>query len=297
MRQRHVWGEAMSMSPRLLRPRSTVHPEAAAWAARVASNGGSVSGSTLSAASKFCTAIASAGIRDRFYRLNLFCGSNLNAALVPLYRGPSLGGTQYGNAIDDNQGPFISADFLESTGLNGGASNSSKHLRTGLSPDDIGGANIHLAMFKGAGTIVDPGISRIALAVYDGTHYYAFQLQNSSGQNNESFAGGLVAATKAAGNTGNSFHICSRTATTGANALVQYINGVSEASNASTVTTPGGASTFYIFGQNNTGVLTTLTMWRLPLFAYSLGIGMSAADAAAYNTAMQSFHAAMGRPA
>jgi hypothetical protein len=38
--------------------------------------------------SKFCSAIASAGIRDRFYRLNLFCGSNLNAALVPLYLTP-----------------------------------------------------------------------------------------------------------------------------------------------------------------------------------------------------------------
>jgi hypothetical protein len=38
--------------------------------------------------SKFCSAIASAGIRDHFYRLNLFCGSNLNAALVPLYLTP-----------------------------------------------------------------------------------------------------------------------------------------------------------------------------------------------------------------
>ena len=83
----------MSMSPRLLRPRQTLHPEAASWASRVVANGGTVSG-TISAVDKFCKAIASAGIRDRFSRMGIFAGSNLNAALVPLYRGPSLGGTQ-----------------------------------------------------------------------------------------------------------------------------------------------------------------------------------------------------------
>jgi hypothetical protein len=77
----------MAMSPRLLRPRSTLHPDAASWAARVVANGGTV-GTSLAAVSKFCSAIASAGIRDHFYRLNLFCGSNLNAALVPLYLTP-----------------------------------------------------------------------------------------------------------------------------------------------------------------------------------------------------------------
>jgi len=76
------------MSPRLLRPRQTLHPDAAAWAARVVSNGGSVTGTTLSAVSKFCASIDSAGIRDRFYRLNLFCGTGLNACTVPLYLTP-----------------------------------------------------------------------------------------------------------------------------------------------------------------------------------------------------------------
>lgn len=77
----------MPHSPRLLRPRQTTHPEAAAWAARVVDNG-STAGTSLAAVSKFCRAIDAAGIRDRFYRLNLFCGSNLNAALVPLYLTP-----------------------------------------------------------------------------------------------------------------------------------------------------------------------------------------------------------------
>jgi hypothetical protein len=67
----------MPMNPRLLRPRSTIHPEAADWANRVRANGGSVSGSTLTAVSRFCASISAAGIRDRFYRLNLFCGTGL----------------------------------------------------------------------------------------------------------------------------------------------------------------------------------------------------------------------------
>ena len=67
----------------------SLHPEAVAWRDAVVDNGGSVSGATLAAVSDFCNAIDAAGIRDRFYRLNLFAGTGLNAALVPLYRGPT----------------------------------------------------------------------------------------------------------------------------------------------------------------------------------------------------------------
>ena len=83
----------MAMNPRLLRPTASrrLNPEAQDWINRVYANGGTVSQSTASAVSTMCDAIDAAGIRDRFYRLNLFCGDNLNAALVPLYRGPKRG--------------------------------------------------------------------------------------------------------------------------------------------------------------------------------------------------------------
>lgn len=136
----------MPMNPRLLRPRQTisVHPEAAAWAARVVANGGSVSGSTLNAVSKFCASIAAAGIRDRFYRLNLFCGTGLPACLVPLYRGQSLGGTQFGNTTDTNNGPFVSGDYAE-TGSSGGlqGNGSTKYLATGIGQTFAGTNEIH----------------------------------------------------------------------------------------------------------------------------------------------------------
>jgi hypothetical protein len=72
--------------------------DAADWIRRVQANDGAVSTATANAVTDFCNAIDAAGIRDRFYRLNGFCGTGLNACLVPLYRGPSLSGTQYGNA-------------------------------------------------------------------------------------------------------------------------------------------------------------------------------------------------------
>jgi len=56
------------------------------WVNRVYANGGTVSAATANAVNDFANAIDAAGIRDRFYRLNLFCGTGLNACLVPLYQ-------------------------------------------------------------------------------------------------------------------------------------------------------------------------------------------------------------------
>jgi hypothetical protein len=97
------------------------------WVSRVYANGGTVSASTASAVNTFCDAIAGvSGLRACFYRLNLFCGgtsgtaAGINSALVPLYRGQSLGGTQYGGAVDTNAGSsaaFTGSDYTESSGL------------------------------------------------------------------------------------------------------------------------------------------------------------------------------------
>ena len=125
----------MPMNQRTMRPRAsaaaavTYHPEALAWQDAVVANGGSV-GTSLPAVSDFCDAIDAAGIRDRFIRLSLLCGGNLSAALVPLYRGASPTGTQYGGAADYNIGPFVSADYSETSGLNGNGS--TKALETGI---------------------------------------------------------------------------------------------------------------------------------------------------------------------
>jgi hypothetical protein len=125
----------MPMSSRLLRPRASgtaFHAEAIDWASRVTANGGTVSSTTLAAASKFCADIDAAGIRGKFYRLNLFCGGQLAAALVPLYRAESSTASVRGGSTDVNIN-FVAADFNESgssSGLKGDGV--LKSLDTGL---------------------------------------------------------------------------------------------------------------------------------------------------------------------
>lgn len=103
--------------------------EASDWLNRVSSNGGSVSDLTRYAMHWFCNQIDSNSLRNRFYRLNLFCGNNLNSVLVPLYRGQSLNGTQYGNSIDTNNG-FGNSHYDPTKGLTGNGSTT--WLDTGL---------------------------------------------------------------------------------------------------------------------------------------------------------------------
>jgi hypothetical protein len=158
------------MNPRLLRPTTSLHPDAGDWANRVRANGGTVSGSTLNAVSRFCRNIDAAGIRDRFYRLNLFCGNSdgsLNAVRTPLYRGPSRTGTQYGNALEQNVN-FVSNDYAETGSGAGLTSASGKYLRTGMSmnamPDD---ASTHLSVYLSNCT--NPGGSVYAIGVTNET--------------------------------------------------------------------------------------------------------------------------------
>ncbi|NBW85456.1 MAG: hypothetical protein EBR23_01145 [Planctomycetia bacterium] len=88
------------------------------WVSRVSTAGGSVSTATRAAVTRFCVAITAAGLRSKIWRANAFCGSSLTAALVPIYRGPSRTGTQYGNTTDTNNN-FVSGSYTEATGLTG----------------------------------------------------------------------------------------------------------------------------------------------------------------------------------
>jgi len=81
--------------------------DALAWESEVYSNSGSVSVGTLAAVNTFCNAIDAASIRDRFYRLNLFAGTGLNAALVPLYRGPTYLADPLGSELWSPSTPSI----------------------------------------------------------------------------------------------------------------------------------------------------------------------------------------------
>jgi hypothetical protein len=284
----------MPMNPRLLRPlASGVHPEANAWRTAVVANGGSVSASTMRAVSKFCADIDAAGIRDRFYRLNLFAGTGLNACLVPLYRGQSRTGTQYGNATDTNNN-FVSGDYSEVVGLNanGSVGSSNKYLDTGLSPDDLPSiATGHIGVF--ADPLAHNNLSnQIPIGTRAATPLFRMRVR-FDGTLDGGWSTGVAAITTSA-NTTNALYLTSRTLQ---NMLDVYI-GTSSVANSINNTAPASTGNDFVVFNERLQDGTVVSGGGFPgvISAYSIGSGMSGADITSYHAALTTFLAAIGRP-
>jgi hypothetical protein len=267
---------------------STLHPECRSWISRVLSSGGTVSETTAAAVNNFCDAIDSAGLRDRFYRLNLFCGGNLSACLVPLYRGPSLGGTQFGNATDTNVN-FTLASYVE-TGSTGGltGNGTSRYLQTGLQSSAwITGGNVrsHLAVYKRTST--NNGVLLSARSITLGNSWEFGAGGNVLGGATGSFAvpgthDSLIGATRVNDTDVVSFR---RTTLSAVNAASGAVSGTS--------------IPFAVFARNLQG--TDTNAYSLSLYSnqtlagYSIGAGLNSSDLVAYDAAMQAFQTALGR--
>jgi len=284
----------MAMNPRLLRPTQNTHPEAADWANRVRTNGGTVSGSTLVAVSRFCRAIDAAGIRDRFYRLNLFCGTGLNAALVPLYRGPTRTGAQFGNTTDSNNGPFVSGDYME-TGAGAGltGNGTSKSLDTGYLANTLAASNSHF----GVGLLATDSMAtadRTLMGAWNGSNN-VFELRGRD-------RGGLVplAATMTRFATaGDRFGDDITASSLAVGNIVaawptMYRNGVSSGTDATSSQDFPAATKVYVFNLNNNNAgVTNYTNARLGW--YSIGATMTSAQALSYHNALAAFNTALSR--
>jgi hypothetical protein len=262
--------------------------DAADWIRRVQANDGAVSTATANAVTDFCNAIDSAGIRNKFYRLNLFCGTGLNACLVPLYRGPSLIGTQYGNVTDTNNGPFSTGDYVE-TGASGGltGNGSSKYLDTGLSkrypPTE---SDRHVSAY-----VSSLSATAAPLGSYDSsTPIGYYQLYCSASATNIQFY------------SGGNFNGLSGTAAagfwmgTGTVVKTLYKDGASVASGSAGANSASVSTfPFFVFATNNGGVAGNRYNGRLA--GYSLGLSVTGTQAAAYNAAIQAFQTALERNA
>jgi hypothetical protein len=294
----------MPMSPRLLRPRAGggFHPEAQTWRNAVIANGGTVSGSTLTAVSNFCRSIDAAGIRSRFLRLNLFCGSNLSACLVPLYRGQSIGGTQFGNTTDTNSN-FVSGDYTEtgtSGGLATGANNTNKTLDTGLLPQPAGIShdNSHMAFYSRQGNTSTGAVMAAATAVSSNEHWQWF-INGSSGSVGHFYrSGGLNNSGLESPSALRTGHAIAQRSSSGG---VMYRQGanqnlISTTTNALgwTSTRPLGIRVFARRFLNNT-TDTTDQYISTTLQGYSLGLAFTDAQALAYFNAIEAFQTALGR--
>ncbi len=287
----------MPMSPRLLRPRTGgFHIDAEDWRSRVIAQGGSVSGTTMKAVSTFCKAIADAGIRDRFYRLNLFCGTSdgsLIAPRVPLYRGPSRTGTQYGDAIDGNNN-FVQADYAENNGLLGNAT--SKYLSTGLEMTFLGSNQVHL----------------FASFVPDAAKNFTFLLgsranlagslameQNFNGTTvNRPRAAIFSAGVNPSGNaspvTGRTQYLCQIDGTNG-NVGESFARNVSLGTNTFGAYSSTNTTAFLIFAGNQVGT-GIAGYFHSRIDSYSIGAAFTtSAGRTAYHDALTTFRAALGR--
>ena len=279
----------MAMSPRLLRPRAGgAHPDAASWRTRVVANGGSVSSSTFRAVEVFCRSIESAGLRDRFYRLNLFAGTGLSAALVPLYRGPSLGGTQYGNTTDTNTN-FVSGDYVE-TGATGGlkGNGSNKALNTGLLLSDLPSSpNGHISAWA-----KDQTSARTGWIVAWGTGFAngAYIEHSAAGSRNVSFGRELSGSITA--NSVKQF-LVTRSSTTDQRI---YQDGSLVETNTSVPTgtqTANAAVAFHIFARRVGTSVEAYTDARMN--CYSIGDNLSGAQVTSFRSALTTFFDTLSR--
>ena len=283
------------MSLSVIAAAPSIHHEAIDWATRVSANGGVISTSVIRAVSAFCAEIDRNSLRDRFLRLNLFAGGNLSGALVPLYRSTSFGGTGVGNATDTNIN-FVSADFSE-TGASGGlkGNGSNKYLNTGFTPamfantanvhlsysgtsleTTSGGAPYALGSFAGA----EPGIFALGISLALPTDRRATQLSNVSALSVSSATRGSTEA----------HMIGTRTAT---NAAAMYGGGSLLASVASTVTTASSSAAMFVFCRSANASPVGFTSGRLRM--YSIGNGLTAAQAAAFSAAVIALNNDLGR--
>lgn len=287
------------MSLSVIAAAPSIHHEAIDWARRASANGGTISTTVLRAVSDFCAAADRDAFRSAMYRVNLFCGGTLAGCLVPLYRGPTFGGTNFGNATDTNNN-FVSADFTE-TGATGGlkGNGTNKLLIPGLlvSNSVIPANSIHM----GAPAINLETTSNRAL----------IGGQEGSG----AFRGAVLwnSYTFVAGGPWRRFEVNGSTAATAstfrpisstASHLIGSLSGTSSVLTengsvmaSTTLASPPGefsnvtAASIFVFARGNVGQFATSARLR----GYHCGTALSAQQTSDVVAAFARFNAALGR--
>lgn len=275
----------------------TIHHEAIDWAKRASDNGGTVSTTVLRAVSDFCAAANATGpggFRSAIYRLSFLCGGNLSGALVPLYRGPTFGGTLFGGATDTNVN-FVSGDFIE-TGTGGGlkGNGTSKYLQTGFTSASLPTAtSSHMSV---SATGLTTSASRAFMGSSDGGSanaffFYEYATFNGSGRSYRQGAFGTGQFPLIASPSTEESHIIGTR--TSATASSIYRSGTLAVTNTTSVSP--GVQTFPVpvFALNNAGSIIQYSAGTFR--CYSIGTGLNATQAAAFSAAVIAFNNALGR--
>ena len=276
----------------LARPR--VHHDALDWARRVATNGGSVSQRTLRAVSAFCDAIDRAGIRGRFYRLNLFCGTSdasLNAVRTPLFRGPALTGTQFGNATDTNVN-FVQGDYAEtgaSSGLKGNGT--TKSLNTGVNANVLTASDSHMG-FGLRETQTGAAAFRTLGGAFSSPNTFEMSARRSDANRNCFFTRSST-ATDQAGEVVQSASLAVGDVLMAYPAF--YRNGVQSGVAATTSQNYPSAHSIFVFALNAPSFGVAINQTDARINWYSIGLSMTAAQALSFYNATAAFNSALSR--
>ena len=291
-----IWVDSGRLGPAAYTP---THPETTNWLSRVIANSGSASDATLQALDAFCAAIdAQSGLRGQITRLNLFCGNQLAAALVPQYLAESAEASAKGNSTDINSGatPF-SSDSYASTGSSGGLTgNGISYLNTGLTNSNSSTSTSGHLSFSATGmtestkAIMGTTKDNAESTIDDVINRVDIGSGNIVDANRRgSFSANIV---RALPQTSYSHFIGTQTSST---SRVLYSGGtaINTSSSAASLTL-NSTHPYYIFATNvNNGAGAVPTSSRLR--QYSIGGGLTAAQAAAFSAAVIAFYTALGR--
>lgn len=269
-----------------LRAQANYDPAAMDWYARVLTAGGTASATTVAAVSKFAAQCRLAGIWTKLNRVNLFCGGQLTAALVPLKVGA-------GSATDTNIN-FVSGDYTEATGLTGNGS--SKLISTGLLASSLTYTDVHLALYvSNRETVPTRGFignadAASASAPISMLYIGGSPTSASLGQNNTTPTNCSIAV---AGSASCFEVMSSRSATL----TTLYRNGASVGTNTATKTgMSSGVIELFCASYGTTGTPSSRNLYSgMTARGYSIGTGLTASEVAAYNTIMEAFQDALGR--
>lgn len=284
------------------------HPDVQLWLNNISFNGGSASAGTISALNTFCNSIDNAGLRSKFYRLNLFCGNNLNAALVPLYSSAHWLNPSYGFSDYDKNFNFTNSDYYE-TGSNAGLTSSgadpaqqnvgTKYLDTGFFPSMIGSIGSLIDNLHIAATVSTTAISAAGQTIVYSTNSYvdlwtlSIQLLGGYANVRSTITQNGINAQLSPLSTGlvsPATHLISSRLTTTDSRVYQAGSQI-----GSTNTTPVTATltsptvTFLLFRQS-AGYYSNLR-----LSDYSFGKGLTSSEASSYSSILQTFKNSLNR--
>lgn len=256
---------------------------AADWRARVISAGGTVADATYNAVAAFVQSASDAGYWAKINRMNLMCGNQLAAALVPLKVG--------GGAAVDAPTNFVSGDYTEATGLLGNGS--SKYLDTGLNPSTaLTANNTHLAVYNRSSATAS-GNYTMGAYTGGGAAFIGLAAPNSAGTGQafqyDATAGGLLPAPSPL-STPYGMVVGSRTSST-YHAIYRNGAGLTSAVAAASGSLPN--SSIFVFAAKGDGLPTGHVPAQLA--GYSIGAGLTPGEVFLYYQHMQTFQTAMGR--